>query len=98
MGFQQDVEQVLKNAPPQRQVLLFSATFPDWVRQISQRYTKDAKYIDAHGAAGLGVRVPLSVGSHGVLFRLGRRCHADAHLAQGHVLREGHERPHRAAG
>jgi ATP-dependent RNA helicase DeaD len=41
MGFAPDVERILKQVPQQRQTLLFSATVPDWVRRLAQRYMRD---------------------------------------------------------
>jgi len=41
MGFAPDVERVLRQCPAQRQTLLFSATVPDWVRRLAQRYMSD---------------------------------------------------------
>ncbi|WP_293003056.1 DEAD/DEAH box helicase [Nevskia sp.] len=41
MGFIEDVEYVLKETPPQRQVALFSATMPAVIRRIAQTYLKD---------------------------------------------------------
>jgi len=40
MGFIEDVEKVLKNTPPTRQVALFSATMPAAIRRIAQTYLK----------------------------------------------------------
>ncbi|MEO8134850.1 MAG: DEAD/DEAH box helicase [Betaproteobacteria bacterium] len=40
MGFIEDVEKVLKNTPPTRQVALFSATMPAVIRRIAQTYLK----------------------------------------------------------
>jgi ATP-dependent RNA helicase DeaD len=40
MGFIEDVEKVLKNTPPSRQVALFSATMPAVIRRIAQTYLK----------------------------------------------------------
>ncbi|MEO8165520.1 MAG: DEAD/DEAH box helicase, partial [Betaproteobacteria bacterium] len=40
MGFIEDVEKVLKNTPPTRQVALFSATMPAPIRRIAQTYLK----------------------------------------------------------
>ncbi len=40
MGFIEDVEKVLKNTPPTRQVALFSATMPSAIRRIAQTYLK----------------------------------------------------------
>ena len=41
MGFLDDVEFVLKHAPKERQIALFSATLPKPIRNISQRYLND---------------------------------------------------------
>ena len=40
MGFIEDVEKILKNTPPNRQVALFSATMPTAIRRIAQTYLK----------------------------------------------------------
>jgi ATP-dependent RNA helicase DeaD len=41
MGFIDDVEWVLEQAPKQRQIALFSATMPTEIRRISKRYLRD---------------------------------------------------------
>ena len=41
MGFLEDVEFVLEQAPAERQIALFSATLPQPIRNIAQRYLKD---------------------------------------------------------
>lgn len=41
MGFIQDVEWILDQTPPNRQVALFSATMPKEIRNIAQRHLKD---------------------------------------------------------
>jgi ATP-dependent RNA helicase DeaD len=41
MGFAPDVERILRQVPTKRQTLLFSATVPDWVRRLAQRYMHD---------------------------------------------------------
>ena len=40
MGFIDDVEKILQQTPPQRQVALFSATMPAAIRRIAQTYLK----------------------------------------------------------
>jgi ATP-dependent RNA helicase DbpA len=40
MGFQPDIEKILKALPASRQVVLFSATFPASIRELSERYQK----------------------------------------------------------
>ncbi len=41
MGFIDDVEWVLTQTPPQRQIALFSATMPDVIRRIARQHLKD---------------------------------------------------------
>ena len=41
MGFIDDVEEVLKKAPPTRQIALFSATMPSQIKRIAQTYLRD---------------------------------------------------------
>ncbi|MDE6584736.1 MAG: DEAD/DEAH box helicase [Anaeroplasmataceae bacterium] len=38
MGFQEDMETILKEVPATRQTSLFSATLPGWVRDASKKY------------------------------------------------------------
>lgn len=50
MGFAEDVEHVFKTLPPvhQRQVILFSATVPSWVKRLAAQYQKpDVKVFDS---------------------------------------------------
>jgi ATP-dependent RNA helicase DeaD len=46
MGFQEDVEWILSNAPEGRQTALFSATMPREVRRIADRYLRDAVSVE----------------------------------------------------
>lgn len=41
MGFEEDMETILKEVPLDRQTSLFSATLPAWVKQASKKYMKD---------------------------------------------------------
>ena len=41
MGFQEDVERILEDTPEATQVALFSATMPNGIRRISQKYLTD---------------------------------------------------------
>ncbi|RMI35082.1 DEAD/DEAH box helicase [Nocardia stercoris] len=41
MGFQEDVERILRDTPADKQVALFSATMPTTIRRISKQYLKD---------------------------------------------------------
>ncbi len=45
MGFIDDVEWVLTQTPPQRQIALFSATMPDAIRRIARQHLQDAEEI-----------------------------------------------------
>ena len=41
MGFREDIETILKQAPPQRQTVFFSATMPPPIRHLIKNYTRD---------------------------------------------------------
>jgi ATP-independent RNA helicase DbpA len=41
MGFQEDMEKILKKAPKERQTVLFSATFPSSILSMSKAYQRD---------------------------------------------------------
>jgi ATP-dependent RNA helicase DeaD len=45
MGFREDIEKILAGTPVQRQTLLFSATMPDEIRHIAEKYQKNPKFI-----------------------------------------------------
>ncbi|WP_462322270.1 DEAD/DEAH box helicase [Halochromatium sp.] len=45
MGFIDDVEWILEQTPPQRQIALFSATLPSAIQRIAQRYLNDPQSI-----------------------------------------------------
>jgi hypothetical protein len=40
MGFLEDITEILKRCPPERQTLLFSATMPDDVLRLASRYLR----------------------------------------------------------
>lgn len=42
MGFREDIETILKDAPKERQTILFSATMPQPILDITRNYQKDA--------------------------------------------------------
>ena len=42
MGFREDIETILKDAPEERQTVLFSATMPKPIMDITKNYQKDA--------------------------------------------------------
>ena len=41
MGFAEDVDWVLTQAPAERQIALFSATMPDTIRQMAHRHLRN---------------------------------------------------------
>ncbi len=45
MGFIDDVEQILQHVPRERQTLLFSATMPRPILNLTRKYQKDPEYI-----------------------------------------------------
>jgi ATP-dependent RNA helicase DeaD len=45
MGFIDDVEWILEQTPPERQIALFSATMPQQIRRIATRYLDDPAHI-----------------------------------------------------
>ena len=50
MGFTDDVDWVLSQAPPERQTALFSATMPETIRQIAQRHLRNPVEINIRRA------------------------------------------------
>ena len=57
MGFIRDVDAILRRTPASRQTMLFSATVPDEVRRLADRYLHDPEIIRMHA----GTRVARSV-------------------------------------
>ncbi|BAT80843.1 hypothetical protein LR48_Vigan07g033000 [Vigna angularis] len=49
VGFQEEVERILERLPAKRQTLMFSATMPSWIKQISRNYLNDPLTIDLVG-------------------------------------------------
>ena len=45
MGFREDIETILEKVPEERQTMLFSATMPKAIMDITRNYQKDAKVI-----------------------------------------------------
>ncbi len=45
MGFAEDIAQVVKACPKQRQTLLFSATYPDGVSQMASRFMREPREV-----------------------------------------------------
>lgn len=49
VGFQEDVEKILERLPAERQTLMFSATMPTWIKQLTRNYLKNPLTIDLVG-------------------------------------------------
>ncbi|MFC0274429.1 DEAD/DEAH box helicase [Metabacillus herbersteinensis] len=45
MGFIEDIESILSNVPKERQTLLFSATMPDPIRRIAEKFMHDPSLV-----------------------------------------------------
>jgi ATP-dependent RNA helicase DeaD len=45
IGFAEDIEQILRRTPRERQTLLFSATMPGWVQRLIRRYQRNPVHI-----------------------------------------------------
>jgi len=56
MGFIDDIEDILKSVPPERQTLLFSATMPGPIKSLAARYMRDPVEISVSGE---NITVPL---------------------------------------
>ncbi len=50
MGFIDDVEWILEHTPPTRQTALFSATMPEPIRRIAQRYQREPEQVKIRSA------------------------------------------------
>ncbi|XP_024032140.1 DEAD-box ATP-dependent RNA helicase 53, mitochondrial [Morus notabilis] len=49
VGFQEDVEKILEKMPQKRQTMMFSATMPQWIRQLVRNYLNNPVNIDLVG-------------------------------------------------
>lgn len=47
MGFLDDISNVVKQCPSDRQTLLFSATYPERIEQLAQRFMREAQMVQA---------------------------------------------------
>ena len=50
MGFLEDIEAILSNVPEARQTVLFSATMPDPILELSGRFMRDAQLVEINKA------------------------------------------------
>ncbi|GKV15275.1 hypothetical protein SLEP1_g26072 [Rubroshorea leprosula] len=49
VGFAEDVERILDSLPENRQSMMFSATMPNWIKELTRKYLKDPLTIDLVG-------------------------------------------------
>ena len=49
IGFADDVEKILSDAPVERQTMLFSATMPSWVKKLTRKHQRDPLTVDLVG-------------------------------------------------
>ncbi len=56
MGFVDAIEEILNQAPPQRQVVLFSATMPAPIRRIARKHLRDPQEITIRAKTGTAAR------------------------------------------
>lgn len=50
MGFQDDIETILKDTPSERQTVLFSATIPNEIKSLAKKYQKDSQVVKAEAS------------------------------------------------
>nr|GMD82086.1 DEAD-box ATP-dependent RNA helicase 53-like [Ipomoea batatas] len=49
VGFADDVETILENVPRKRQTMMFSATMPNWIMKLTQKFLRTPLHIDLVG-------------------------------------------------
>ncbi|WP_024793842.1 DEAD/DEAH box helicase [Tomitella biformata] len=57
MGFQEDVERILRDTPKDKQVALFSATMPSSIRRLSKRYLNNAEEVTIKGKTATATNI-----------------------------------------
>ncbi len=79
MGFMEDLELILSKLPAERQTLLFSATMPPAIANLSGRFLKDPARIDLTG----GGTVTTDIRQHVVVVQQHERFEAVARILDG---------------
>ena len=59
MGFAEDIEQILSQAPAERQTILFSATLPPRIARLTKKYLRDPQNIQIEREAAAPGEMPL---------------------------------------
>jgi ATP-dependent RNA helicase DeaD len=57
IGFAPIIEDILSTTPDTRQMALFSATMPDWISKLQQKYLKDPVKIEIAPATGADIMI-----------------------------------------
>ena len=57
MGFVDDIEWILEQAPPERQIALFSATMPPAIRRIAQKHMREPREITIQTRASTAPKI-----------------------------------------
>ena len=57
MGFVDDIEWILEQTPPERQVVLFSATMPAPIRRIAQKHLRDPAEVTIRGRTSTATNI-----------------------------------------
>jgi ATP-dependent RNA helicase DeaD len=52
IGFAPDIEEILRTTPKTRQMALFSATIPDWVARLEEKFLSDPLHVTITSAEG----------------------------------------------
>jgi len=52
IGFAPDIEEILRTTPEARQMALFSATIPDWVARLEEKFLRDPLHVTITPAEG----------------------------------------------
>ncbi len=52
MGFIDDITAILEHTPPERRMLMFSATMPDEIRKVAERFMRNPQFVSADDGRG----------------------------------------------
>ena len=78
MGFLDDIKTVVKQAPKKRQTLLFSATYPEGITQLSAQFMRDPKEVKL--MATVAQQAPLTIRQLAFEIKESERLHAVSQL------------------
>jgi ATP-independent RNA helicase DbpA len=61
MGFQEDMEEILAALPEERQMAFFSATFPDTIEEMSERYQQSPVFVKVEDTEAAQVSIEQTI-------------------------------------